>query len=127
MGAVTTPTYFFDTYALHEIAVGSPNYRKYAHGISLVTTRMNLMELHYTLMRKYGKKAAERYYDELVEFVVEITDDIVKQASECRLSLKKRKLSYIDCLGYVLARSMHIKFLTGDKEFADLENVEYVK
>ena len=85
------------------------------------------MELHYTILIRRGKKAADKIYDQLIEYVVEITDDIIKQATVLRASLRKRKLSYVDCLGYVLARSMNIKFLTGDKEFADLENVEYVK
>ena len=39
----------------------------------------------------------------------------------------KRSLSYADCIGYIIALRYGIKFLTGDKEFETLENVEFVK
>jgi len=40
---------------------------------------------------------------------------------------KKRNLSYVDCIGYIIAKQRNIKFLTGDKEFEYMENVEFVK
>jgi len=40
---------------------------------------------------------------------------------------KKRNLSYTDCIGYVYATENDLIFLTGDKEFENLENVEFVK
>lgn len=119
--------YFFDTYALHEIITKNQSYDPYIKGIAVVTTRLNLMELHYTLLIKYGKNIADRYFDFFADFSVDFDDNIVKKASEFKFSLRKRKLSYIDCLGYIVAKSKGIKFLTGDKEFEDLENVEYVK
>jgi uncharacterized protein len=42
-------------------------------------------------------------------------------------SQEKRKFSLIDCVGYSVAESLTIPFLTGDKEFEDLPNVVYVK
>jgi len=42
-------------------------------------------------------------------------------------SQEKRKFSLIDCVGYSVAESLAIPFLTGDQEFEDLPNVEYVK
>ncbi len=121
-------TLFFDTYALFEIIEGNPNYQKqYTIGITIITTKLNLMELHYGLLAKYGKEEADRYYDRLLEFTVEITDEVIKTASEFRLTFKKRGLSYIDCIGYILAKSRGIKFLTGDRQFEDLEGVEFVK
>ena len=32
-----------------------------------------------------------------------------------------------DCIGYILAKRLSIKFLTGDKEFEKLDDVEFVK
>ncbi len=32
-----------------------------------------------------------------------------------------------DCIGYIFAKQLGIKFLTGDKEFENLDNVEFVK
>ena len=44
-----------------------------------------------------------------------------------KFKFKKEKLSYIDCLGYEVAKKLKIKFLTGDEGFRDKENVEFVK
>lgn len=120
-------TFFFDTYAFYEIIEGNENYRAYAKNVAIVTTKLNLMELHYGLLIQYGKKGAERYFDGLSKFAIEISDEMIKKANEFRASLKKKNLSYVDCVGYVIAKSRNIKFLTGDKEFEGLDNVEFVK
>lgn len=125
MGSITT--YFFDTYALYEIIEGNNNYKPYINNIAMTTTKLNLMELHYGLLLKYGKFIADKYYKELIRFAVKITDEIIMTANELKASLKKRKLSYVDCIGYTIALQKNIKFLTGDKEFKDLKNVEFVK
>jgi len=44
-----------------------------------------------------------------------------------KLKGKGLNISYADAVGYSLALEMGIKFLTGDKEFRDLDNVEYVR
>jgi len=50
-------------------------------------------------------------------------------ASEFRKSANKtgKKLSLIDALGYSCSCKQRIKFLTGDKEFMEMENVEFIK
>ena len=120
-------SYFFDTYAFYEIIKGNPNYKKYESNVSITTTKLNLMELHYGLLLLYGKEKADEYYDSLLEFAIEITDKIIKESNEFRFLNKSKKLSYVDCVGYILAKHLNIKFLTGDKEFEDLDNVEFVK
>ena len=49
--------YFFDTYAFFEILNGNQNYSKYLKVVG-ATTKLNLMELHYGLLREYGKEFA---------------------------------------------------------------------
>lgn len=120
-------TYFFDTYALFEIISGNQNYRKYSYNIAIITTRLNLMELYYGLLVKHGNETADRYYDELVKFSIDVTDEIIKQAMVFRHINKGKNLSYVDCVGYIIARSRNINFLTGDKEFEGMDNVEFVK
>lgn len=120
-------TLFFDTYAFFELIEGNENYRHYAAGIAIVTTRLNLMELHYGLLLKYGKETADRYYHSLLKFVVDVNDEIIIKGNEFKAIAKGKGLSYVDCIGYVLAKSRNVKFLTGDRQFAGLENVEYVK
>ena len=120
-------SFFFDTYALFEIIQGNPNYEKYKKNVSIITTKLNLMELHYGLLRIEGKEAANKYYEYYLKFVVDFGDEDIKQANELRLSMKKEDVSYVDCLGYVLSRRYGCKFLTGDSKFESIDNVEFVK
>ena len=117
---------FFDTYALFEIIKENKNYACYVKGVGVITTILNLMELHYALLREVGKEEADRHFERLLPFVVDLSNEIIKEANGFKLLNKKRKLSYIDCIGYMIARSMNLKFLTGDKQFEKLEGVEFV-
>ena len=119
---------FFDSYALFEVVHTSKNYKKYAKDdVSVVTTKLNLMELYYSLLRLYGKAKAEEAFNFFNEFCVKYNDGIIKEACEFRLVNYKRELSYVDCMGYIIARRMGIMFLTGDEQFKDFEGVEFVK
>ena len=120
-------TFFFDTYALFEIVHKNKSYEKYTHEITMITTKLNVMELHYALLRLYGKEIAEKAFTKFTEFCVDFTDDEIKEASEFRFKNYKRDLSYIDCLGYTMAIKRGYKFLTGDTQFAHFEDVEFVK
>lgn len=120
--------YFFDTYALFEIFFGNENYLKYLDS-EVITTRLNLMEMYYHLLRDYGDEVAEKYYDETIGYSIDFTDEDIKKAMKFRLKMKKDKkgLSYVDALGYMIATKMDVPFLTGDIAFEDIPNVEYVK
>lgn len=120
-------SFFFDTYAFIEILQGNPRYDKYKKNIMITTTKFNLMELHYSLLRTFDINTANWNYNRLVNFCTKIDDDTIKKANEFKFLHKKRKLSYVDCIGYVIAIKKGIKFLTGDIQFKDLDNVEYVK
>jgi len=120
-------TYFFDTYALYEIIIGSQSYREYTSNIKIVTTRLNLIELHYRILRELGKEAADAKYDYFKKFIINISDEVIKNANEFRYKNKNKKFSYVDCIGYILARSRGMRFLTGDNAFKGYEGVEFVK
>ena len=119
--------YFFDTYVFHAMMAGNPNYEKFKRGISIILTKLNLMELYYGLLLKYNQKVAELCYNSFVKYAVDITDDIIKQAMQFRFLNKKKNLSYVDCIGYITSKQYNVKFLTGDPAFKDLENVEFVE
>ncbi|NQV91385.1 PIN domain-containing protein [Candidatus Woesearchaeota archaeon] len=119
-------TFFFDSYAFFEILKENPNYKKYNH-LGIITTRLNLMELHYGLLRFLGEKVAEEAYENFNIYTIEINDLVIKEANKFKLSHRKRKLSYVDCVGYIFAKMVGVKFLTGDKQFEDLDNVEFVR
>jgi len=44
-----------------------------------------------------------------------------------RIKNRHKNLSMTDCISYIMAKRLGIKFLTGGKEFKNLENVEFVK
>ena len=43
------------------------------------------------------------------------------------LKIKNKQRSIPDVMGYIIAKKYNAKFLTGDKEFKDVPNVEFVK
>jgi predicted nucleic acid-binding protein len=119
--------FFFDTYALHEIVGQNENYRPYMAKVKIVITQLNLMEFYYGIYIKHGKDLADKYFDRLVDFVVDIDNDTIKKAMAFRAENKTKNLSYTDCIGYIVAKSLGVKFLTGDNQFKDMPNVEFVK
>ena len=121
-------SYFYDTYALVEIINGNPNYLNYTN-FKMITTKLNLLELYSNLLRNSNAEKAEYYYNLYSINCVNINDDIIKEAVRLWILMRKKakRPSYIDCIGYIIARKLKIKFLTGDKEFKDMQNVEFVR
>lgn len=120
-------SYYFDTYALVEIGKGNPNYENYKNDIKITLNKFNIMELSYFLLRKKREAEAKELFKRLSKFHIEPSDEIYLEASKMKYTYKNRRLSYIDCLGYCTAKSLKIKFLTGDEKFKDLDNVEFIK
>lgn len=120
-------SYFFDTYAFYEIIVGNPNYKRYTKNVKIVTTQLNLMEFYYQLLSLYSKREALEIFKRYEEFITPISNYIIIEAMDFRKEFYKRNLSYVDCIGYILSKRLNIKFLTGDKEFEHVNNVEFIK
>lgn len=120
--------YFLDTYALIEIIKGNSNYQEYAQE-DFITTKLNLMEVYYTLLRLFNQKTAEHYYDLLLPACIELEDNAIKIAMLFRLEQRKQKnlMSYIDSVSYIVALTNNIRIVTGEKHFLGLRNVEFVR
>ena len=116
--------FFFDTYAFFEVINGNPNYKKYTD-CKIITTIFNIAELNYNLKKNKDEKSADYYADRYSVFIVEVTIEDVKNAMDLKAS--HRNLSIPDSIGYTLAKRFDFKFLTGDNDFKDMENVEFVK
>ncbi len=119
-----TSNYFFDTYAIIEIINGSANYAK-CISAGVILTKLNLFELYYTLLKLYGKERAAYYMAQYNQFAVDFDEEIIELAAELKNSNKR--LSITDCIGYFVALKKGVKFLTGDKEFRSMQNVEFIK
>ncbi|MEK6894247.1 MAG: type II toxin-antitoxin system VapC family toxin [Nanoarchaeota archaeon] len=118
--------YFLDSYTLIEIAKENPNFSIFKDSINF-TGFTNLLELHYRLMQDFGEKKADEITDLMRSIVINEDLKDIKLASKFRIRNIKRKFSYIDCLGYTMALNRKMKFVTGDMEFKDLPNVEFIK
>ena len=118
---------FFDTYAFFEVLNGNQNFQKYMSDSAIYTTKLNLMELHYGLIKTYGQEVADKLYDENLKYVTRIDNAAFKSANVMRYRLRAKRLSYIDCVGYMVSLIKGIPFLTGDIQFKGLKNVEFVR
>ncbi|MBI4181529.1 MAG: PIN domain-containing protein [Candidatus Aenigmarchaeota archaeon] len=118
--------YFFDTYALIEVAKGSPSYRPY-RGVQAITTKLHLLELYFAFCRERQREQGKRLFGELSGICIAIPDEVLLTAAEMRLAFLKQDLSYVDCIGYMLSRHLGIRFLTGDSKFRDKEQVAFVQ
>jgi uncharacterized protein len=119
-------SFFFDSYALFEILKGNRDYEKYKE-FNIITTKLNLFELYFGLLRNVNEKTAETYLEKYFPFVIDFNKETIKQAAKLKNRLNKRDLSMTDCIGYILSNQIGAKFLTGDREFEFLDNVEFVK
>ena len=118
--------YFFDTYGIIEILKGSSSYKNYRDA-KIVLTIFNLVELHYKLLRDFNEKFAKKILQRYSRFVINVDLDVIEKANNFKLLHKKQRMSATDVIGYVTAKKLGIKFLTGDKQFEKFENVEFVK
>lgn len=117
--------YFLDTYALIEIINGNKKYKRFLQE-ELYTSIFNLYEIYYNLLRDFNEETAKKYFMQFKQIIVFFDDSNIFQASKFKLKHKKQRISYTDCLGYSIAIEKNMKFLTGDKEFENIENVEFV-
>ena len=122
----TFTSYFLDTYALIEIIRENQNYKKFQDTLNF-TSLVNLLEFHYIISREFGQEKADEIILKLKEISITIDFKDIGVASKFRIKNSKKGFSYIDCLGYSMAINRNMKFVTGDKQFKDLENVEFVK
>ncbi len=118
--------YFWDSYAIIELLKKNPAYLKYEN-YPIIITINNLAEIYYSLLKNLGKSVADDIWNLYRTAVVKIHDEIIKEAMEFRsIHYPKKNISYTDAIGYIYAKNNNLTFLTGDMEFKNLPNVEFV-
>ncbi len=116
--------YFFDSYALFEIAYGNEKFKSYAE-VGGLTTLFNIAELNYGLKKEKSALEADMITDKFRSNTIKVLWQDIKEAMD--IKIKHKKMSIPDVIGYTVAKRLSIKFLTGDSDFKDFENVEFVK
>ena len=117
--------FVFDTYALIEIIKGNKNYLPYFN-TRIIINNFIFAELCYILVRD-GYPNVDKYLDRYEKFIVSLSPKLIKEAMKFRYKNKNKNLSIPDCVSYFMAKNLGINFLTGDRQFESLENVEFVK
>ncbi len=117
--------YFLDTYAMVEIMQGNARFQRYLDS-ECKTSIFNLYELVYNVIRENEQVALESF-NSFLKFSIEIENEWLVEAARFKLKYRSRNVSYADCIGYVISLKTGMLFLTGDKEFKDFPNVEFVK
>jgi uncharacterized protein len=122
-------SFFADSYALIEMLKGNENYQSFQSG-RLITTEFNICEVGFAVCREYPADATRVLKTLRKMVVIQETRDEDYCAGAARRNLatgKGKKLSTIDCVGYSVANRLNLLFLTGDREFADMDNVQFVR
>ena len=120
-------SYYLDSYAMYSFLEGNEDLLPHFAKDGNITSCFNIAELYYRLLLKKGEKLADEWTIPFLAVSINPKPLTIKHAMKFRLMNKKKKLSYADCIGYQLAKEHNLMFLTGDKEFEGLPNVEFVK
>lgn len=109
---------------------GEKNFARYfTEQYSGALTKLNLMEIYYRAAKLHGHPAAKQIIDRFSKYLVDFDIDDIAGAMRLREELMKKRMdvSYVDALGYYLAKKMQMPFLTGDRYFRELDGVRFVK
>ena len=119
--------YFWDTSAIILLLQGDERLTKYAKYPGL-TSSLNVLELAVWL-RHAGVRKDVSIVAEGFTVLECVPTDLINKIEEVRYELRRktgRKVSYIDAIGYILARENNAIFLTADGAFKDVEGAEYI-
>ncbi len=122
--------YCLDTYALIEISYGNEKFSKYIKE-GFVISDWTLGEFFYVWMQKYSEEEADILIKQIESCSVSVSKEIIIKAMKFRYHHKKinktSNISFFDAVGYIFSKENNCLFVTGDKEFENLDDVEYVK
>jgi predicted nucleic acid-binding protein len=117
---------FFDSYAFFEILEGNKNYIYYRDNYKIITSKLNIFEIYFGVLRNDNESDANKILEKYYPFAVDFDEKVIADAAKLKMRLNKRDVSVVDCIGYSLALRLGVKFLTGDRVFEGMENVEFV-
>ncbi|MEK6932308.1 MAG: PIN domain-containing protein [Nanoarchaeota archaeon] len=113
-----------DTYALMEIYLGNEKFAEYLN-VDFVINDLTLAEFYGVLLKEYGEGEAELWFKKLERYSLPIIKEILIEAIKFRYEHRKQDISFFDSVGYIFSINNGYHFVTGDKEFKGLPNVEF--
>ena len=120
------PAHFsLDAYALVEIAKGNQKFAKYTTQ-EFVVNDVTLAEFYNIMLRDYDEATADYWFRKISPNTEPVTKELLRDAVKFRRSSREKNFSFFDAVGYVFARQRACRFLTGDREFEGMPNVEFV-
>lgn len=115
-----------DTYALMEISQQNPDFEVYLDS-DFIITEITLAEFYGVILREYDEKTAEYWFRKLEGYAVSVNKEVLKEAIKFKYENRKTNISFFDAVGYIFSLVNGYYFVTGDKEFKNLKNVEFKK
>lgn len=115
-----------DTYALVEIYLGNEKFAEYLN-VDFIINDLTLAEFYGVLLKEYGLEEAELWLKKLERYSIQVDKETLIEAIKFRYEHKKQNISFFDSVGYIFSVKNGCYFVTGDKEFENLPNVEFKK
>ncbi len=115
-----------DTYALVEIHNGNPVFASLMNE-DVAIADITMAEFYAYLYKKYDAKTADYWHRKLSLFCRAVPREVLIKAVCFRVDSGKKNLSFFDCVGYLFSRENGMVFVTGDKEFKQLDGVEFIQ
>ena len=115
-----------DTYALIEIAKENVKFARYIKDDFNITD-ITLSEFYFVLLREENQSFAEYWFKKLKRYSMPVEKETLKEAMNFKYENRKNNISFFDAVGYIFALKNGYYFVTGDKEFENMKNVEFQK
>ena len=79
------------------------------------------------MLRKYDQEEADIWFNKMEGYSVPVSKEILIEAVKFRQEHKGKNISFFDAVGYIFSIRNNCVFVTGDKEFEHMINVEFKK
>ncbi len=63
----------------------------------------------------------------LSTYAASVPKEVLIEGAKFRFANKEKNLSFFDAAGYVFAKKKGLLFVTGDREFEGIDDVQFVK
>ena len=116
--------YFFDTYAIIEIVRENKNYERFKDA-DIISGLLNYGELYSWTLK--GKGDYRELLTRVRRLILHLDIGDIIEGMKFKYQNRDKKLSFVDCVGYAMAKRRGLRFVTGDDGFRNLPGVEFVK